>query len=574
MKPILALVASLPLLSGCAILFRDPTHVDFRAAVGADDWPRVALEPLQVPSLELPRRPSTADEIRVCCGRLGDDDPDVRDQVTEALAEAGEAALPALRAIRERGESEAAARAGQLIERILFGDVDALRTRLRQNSAPDAPFVVTLEPPLDLRMDSRHDALEILSTLQMANRGGAVEDPDARQARIAFNLMGLLVGSSAFDRAGRRRAAGYDDPRDPVAMTAFARIVRYGLRSPDRAIQRAALGTASLMGGIWEAALFPDMIAIGRDANDALAEEALLAVAAAARAGAEDIGPALVRDFGGTPPGPTNVSQTLRPWADLLVSIAEDTHRPMTARAAALEAACYSGEARLSLRIQALCEVPGLKFRAFQAIVALGGPEADEAILRALGDSFGEVGAEEAVSAAVRRGTRAAIPLLAKAWIDSGLGCAAIGAIATADDLGEILFLLESRITVEEVRPLFGALVRFSPLPEPYDARARRLLRDHLRASVPNVRFLAACALSAMDVRAGIAAWGSRLEDEGVVTVTWPGFETGLPMWAYACGGLSQLSENYFQGEHDDQREQWKEWWEEHAAEFETGDAR
>ncbi|KAF0241687.1 MAG: hypothetical protein FD180_4324, partial [Planctomycetota bacterium] len=449
-----------------------------------------------------------------------------------------------------------------------FGDVDALRTRLRQNSSPDDPSAVTLEAPLDLRMENHHAALEILSTMRDADRRGAVQDPEARQVREMTGLIGLLTGSRAFDRTGRRRAAGYDDPRDPVAMTAFARIVRFGLRSPDREIQRAALRAASSMGGIWEAALFPDLIAIGRDGSDELSDEALKAVAAAARAGAEDIGPALVRDFAGPPTGPTNLSQSLRPYADMLVSIAEDARRTDAARTAALEAACYSGEARLSSRIKALCEIPGLKLRAFQAIVALGGLEADLAILRALSDPLGDIGAEEAVAAAVRRRTRAAIPLLVDGRFDSELACAAIGALATVEDAGEVLSLLEIRAAVGEVRPLFGALVRLSPLPEPWDVRARSAIRIHLAASIPDVRFLAACALSAMDARAGIAAWGGRLEDESLVTVSWPGFTTGRPMWEYACGGLSQLNGTAFEGKRDDQRDDWREWWSENKSEY------
>ncbi len=564
MKPLLLCAAVFPALAGCAALATDPARIDFRATVGADDWPMPLPEPLAVPVLDAPASAATGEEIGAWCEALASEDADERDRAMSGLLAAGNASLPRLVPLRASEDAEVAARASALVERILFGDVEALRARVRENLEPGDPIVDTLEARLDRRMEVRESAVEVLGAIRDANLRGGLGDPTAPYRRGLLELFAVLAGSPAGERDRRRRAAGYDDPGDPAALNACARIARFGLRSRDVEVRKAALGAVSAMSVSWQASLFGELLALKSD--PALAERALEIMASAARAGADGVACPSLSTVPGPPIGPTNVAAALVPLTPELLRYALDDRNPAPARIWALEAASYSGEPGMAAQIAELGRDPRFQIPVFDALVVLGGPEAEEAIVGALRRPLAGIPAESAESAAARRGIRAAVPILADRAGERARVCAVVGAVAGPEDAGTVVALLRRSTQVDEIRPLLGALVRLSPLPGPHELAAREAVRALLSSENPDLRFLSSCALSALDSRDGIAAWGPLLEDGALVTVTWPGWSGSWSLQDYAPVALEQLTGMEFVEE--DPLPAWREWWEAHRAEY------
>ncbi len=568
MKPLLLCAAVLPVLAGCAGLAQDPASVDFRGAVGADDWPIPAPEPLAVPVLDLPARGLSAEELRDWCEALGSDDPERRDRAMTGLASAGPGVIRHLAPLRASEDAEVAARVGVLIERILFGNVDALRRRLSENFPPDDPIVSVLEAPLDLRLENRESALAILAGLRDAGLRGGLGNPAAKYQRGLSDLFRVLAGGPLEESEHRRRAAGYDDPGDPEALAAFARIAERALRSRDREIRKAALAAISTLSVGWQASLFRALFAQAAGDEPDLADRALEIIASAARAGADGSTRSQLFPISGPPIGPTNVASELARFPYELLAFAADPQRSLPARLWALEAASYSGETRLAGRIAKLAADPRFELPVFHALVALGGPEAEAAILGAFEHPSDRIPAEDAEAAAARRGMSAVIPFLVSRTEDRARACAVVGAVATRDHGGTLAALLGRSTEVEEVRPLLGAVVRLSPLPEPHDAATLGAIRALLTAEKPDLRFLAACAISAVHGRAGIAAWGRLLHDGAMVTVTWRGWHGSWSIEEHAAGALEQLVGMSLDTE--DRLSGWRDWWEENHADYEA----
>lgn len=564
MKPLLLCAVVLPALSGCAALATNPARIDFRATVGADDWPMPLPEPLAVPVLDAPAAAATAEEIGAWCEALSSEDAAERDRAMSGLLAAGNTALSRLVPLRASEDAEVAARASALVESILFGDVEALRARVRENLEPGDPIVAVLEARLDRRMEVRESAVEILGAIRDANLRGGLGDPAEPYRRGLLELFAVLAGSPSGDRARRRRAAGYDDPGDPAALNACARIARFGLRSRDGEVRRAALGAVSALGVSWQASLFGELA--GMKSDPALAERALEIMASAARAGADGTACPALGTFPGPPVGPTNVAAALAPLAPELLQYALDERNPAPARIWALEAASYSGAAGMAARIAQLGRDPRFQIPVFDALVVIGGPEAEAAIIHALRRPLDGIPAESAESAAARRGIRAAVPILVERAGERARACAVVGAVAGPEHGGTLVALLRRSTEVEEIRPLLGAVVRLSPLPEPHGLAAREAVRALLTSENPDLRFLSSCTLAALDSRDGIAAWGPLLEDGALVTVTWPGWNGSWTLQDYAPVALEQLTGVELIEE--DPLAAWREWWEAHRAEY------
>lgn len=566
MKPLAACALALPLLSGCVALPCDPASLDFRVAVGADDWPLPEAESLAVPVLDAPESGATAEDIAAACARLASEDAAERDAAEAALAAAGRAAVPALRGVRAGKDLEASKRAGRLVDRILYGEVDGLRLRLRENLPEDARLHAVLEEALDPRVGQEAATVELLEALTDACVKGGMSDPSKLLHGGLSQMFRVLVGAPDGEDRARRRAAGYDDVSDPAAMAVFARIARESLRMKSPEARRSAFRAVAALPLAWQAALTGDLVAAAQGAEPEFAEKAMEILASAARAGADAVPCRGLGPDRGLPAAPANFAFLLRPHARTLLGIARSAEYTPMARAWALEAASYSGDAALASEVAALRDDPVLAPAVFFALAALGGPEAEAEIVRAVAGERPRVPLADAEAAAARRGVRGVLPFLALRSQGRARAASVAAAVAARDDAETLLRMLGPCTDTGEIRPLLGALVRLSPLPSPHDRAALDAARALLRADNPDLRFLAACTLAAIEPREGVAAWGPLLEDEGLVTVTWPGWRGQWTLADYAPGALSRLT-GIDAGEQDPS-DFWEDWWDEHRAEY------
>ncbi|MCC6741883.1 MAG: hypothetical protein IT452_22880 [Planctomycetia bacterium] len=564
MKPLAACALALPLLSGCVALPSDPASLDFRVAVGADDWPLPEAEPLAVPVLDAPESGATAEDIATACARLASEDAAVRDAAEAALAAAGRAAVPALRGVRAGKDLEASKRAGRLVDRILYGEVDGLRLRLQENLPEDARLHAVLEEALDPRVGQEAATVELLEALTEACVKGGMSDPSMLLHGGLSQIFRVLVGAPDGEDRARRRAAGYDDVSDPAAMAVFARIARESLRMKSPEARRSAFRAVAALPLAWQAALTGDLVAAAQGAEPEFAEKAMEILASAARAGADAVPCRGLGPDRGLPAAPANFAFLLRPHARTLLDIARSAEYAAPARAWALEAASYSGDAALASEVAALRDDPVLAPAVFFALAALGGPEAEAEIVRAVAGERPRVPLADAEAAAARRGVRGVLPFLVLR--DRSRAAAVAAAVATREDAEVLLRMLVRGADAAEIRPLLGAVVRLAPFPAPHDRGALDAARALLRADNPDLRFLAACTLAAIDAREGIAAWGPLLGDDGAVTLTWPGWRGEWMISDYAPGALSRLT-GLDEGD-EDPADFWDEWWDEHRAEY------